>query len=350
MRMKNLIKDIIELLQKKESFALATIITQDGSAPRGAGAHMLIRQEGTISGTIGGGILEARVQETAKTVIAQERAIIKEYSLNGDDLETIDMTCGGDVEVLIDYIDARDPNYLMIYQEISELLKIGQRAWVVTLVPSYAGEEKGCRQALIKTHGSVIGMLDYDQDLLRQFAVQTHKYNIFTILEDQRLVMESIGNDGTAYIVGAGHVAQKLSPLLKNVGFRTVVMDDRQEFANLERFPTADEICVLDHYDVVFDNYIIDESSYLIIVTRGHLHDETVLAQALKTRAGYIGMIGSHKKRDTIYDHLLQAGFTNRDIRRVYSPIGLAIKAESPAEIAISITAELIKIRAELNV
>ncbi len=347
--MKNLVNDIIQALNAKEDFALATIITQDGSAPRGAGAHMLIRQDGTICGTIGGGILEARVQETAKTVIAQERAIIKEYNLNGHDLETIDMTCGGDVEVLIDYIDAGDPNYLMIYQEAAELLKAGQRAWLVTVVPNHPGEESVRKQELIKTDGSVIGMLNYDPNLLYQFAARTHKYDIFTILEDRRLVMESIGNDATAYIIGAGHVAQKLSPLLKNVGFQTVVMDDRPEFANQERFLTADEICVLDHYDGAFDNYMIDESSYLIIVTRGHLHDEAVLAQALTTRAGYIGMIGSKKKRDTIYDHLLQDGFTNMDIERVYSPIGLAIKAESPEEIAVSITAELIKVRAELN-
>jgi len=131
------------------------------------------------------------------------------------------------------------------------------------------------------------------------------------------------------------------------VEFRTVVLDDRAEFANRKRFAETDEVIVLENFDNAFGGVVIDPDAYIVIVTRGHSHDKTVLAQALKTDAGYIGMIGSRTKRDTIYRALKQEGFTQTDIDRVHSPIGMDIGAETPEEIAISIVAELVRVRAK---
>jgi len=133
------------------------------------------------------------------------------------------------------------------------------------------------------------------------------------------------------------------------VDFKTVVLDDREEFARKERFPAVDGIIVLASFEQAFTNLDIDKDSYIVIVTRGHAHDKTVLAQALNTGAGYIGMIGSKSKRNAIYKALKEEGFTDKDIARVFSPIGLEILAETPEEIAVSITAELIKVRAGQN-
>jgi xanthine dehydrogenase accessory factor len=130
------------------------------------------------------------------------------------------------------------------------------------------------------------------------------------------------------------------------VDFRTVVIDDRAEYANAERFARADRINVVPSFHQAFDGLDIDRDSFLVILTRGHLHDKTVLEQALKTDAGYIGMIGSRRKRDLIYRELLDKGFTSEDLGRVHAPIGLAIDAETPEEIAVSIVAELIQVRA----
>jgi len=309
---------------------------------------MIVRQDKTITGTIGGGLLEARVLETAMTVFSERKACIKRYDLSGLDLETIDMTCGGAVEVLVDYIDADDPAYLQIYRSMSHYLVQGKLSRLVTLIPDRPGEEASRKQLLIEQDGSVTGMIQCDYDLLQQLSRRTNRYDIFTILENRRVIMETIGDSGTAFIIGAGHVAQKLVPLLKPVNFRTVVMDDRREFANRDRFPVADEIVVLDDFEAVFKHFMIDRTSYIVIVTRGHLHDGTVLEQALNAHAGYIGMIGSRIKRDRIYDMLHKRGLSNNAIARVHSPIGLDIKAETPEEIAVSIAAELIKERAEL--
>jgi len=129
------------------------------------------------------------------------------------------------------------------------------------------------------------------------------------------------------------------------LGFRTTVLDDREEFASRERFPSPVEVVVLEDFSDCLSKCPIDEESYLVIVTRGHLHDKAVLSQALRTRAGYIGMIGSKRKRDSIYRALLDEGFSRDDLGRVHSPIGLDIGAETPEEIAVSIAAELIQVR-----
>ena len=134
--------------------------------------------------------------------------------------------------------------------------------------------------------------------------------------------------------------------LTQMVDFRTVVLDDREAFANRERFKTADEILVLSDFIGAFSDLEIDEDSYVVIVTRGHRHDKTVLSQALRTKAGYIGMIGSRRKRDATYGAIIKEGFTPEDLDRVHCPIGLVFCAETPQEIAVSIVAELIDARA----
>ena len=125
------------------------------------------------------------------------------------------------------------------------------------------------------------------------------------------------------------------------------MLDDRAEFANAERFAGADAIRVLSDFESCFEDLAIDADSYIVIVTRGHSHDKTVLAQALKAAPGYVGMIGSRRKRETLYGQLRNEGVAADDLNRVYSPIGVKIGAETSQEIAVSIVAELIRVRAE---
>ncbi len=125
--------------------------------------------------------------------------------------------------------------------------------------------------------------------------------------------------------------------------FELVVLDDRSEFASNERYPETREVRVVDSFDSCLED--LSANDYVVIVTHGHLHDRDVLAQALRTDAGYIGMIGSRKKRDVIYNSLRDEGFSESDLKRVYCPIGLSIGAATPNEIALSIVSELVKVR-----
>jgi xanthine dehydrogenase accessory factor len=146
----------------------------------------------------------------------------------------------------------------------------------------------------------------------------------------------------TAYLFGAGHVAQPTAHLAAMVGFQVWVLDDRKDYAHPERFPEAQRVKVLDSFERAFTDLAVTSDSYVIIFTHGHLHDKIVLAQALTTDAGYIGMIASRRKRNTIYDALRAEGVPQSQIDRVHSPIGIAIGAETPEEIAVSIVAEMI--------
>ena len=158
------------------------------------------------------------------------------------------------------------------------------------------------------------------------------------------IFVEPVVSDPVLYVFGAGHISRQIVPVASRVGFQVVVIDDRADFADTSHFPEARDIYQLP-FEEVMDRFSIHELSYLVIVTRGHMHDKNVLAQALKTEAGYIGMIGSSRKRDIIYEKLLEEGFTEKDLSRVHSPIGLDIGAETPEEIAVSIVAELIMVR-----
>lgn len=201
-------------------------------------------------------------------------------------------------------------------------------------------------QCLVKSESEFFGKLD--SRIVKALAPYPGKAELIA-REDKYFFVEPLCNKGTVFIFGAGHVSQKVAILTGMVGFQTVVLDDRHEFANRERFATADELIVPSSFERAMDDLEINEESYLVLVTRGHAHDKTLLRQALGTKAGYIGMIGSRRKRDAVYEALLKEGFSQKQFERVFSPIGLEIGAETPEEIAVSIVAELIRFRAEKN-
>lgn len=349
--MNNLFREMAGLLQKKESFAVATIFDQTGSAPRTAGAKMVVRYDGSIIGTIGGGRLEADAMRLAGSVLDSGGMLIQPFDLAGGDVAEMDMICGGKGEILIEFIDAANDKNLEVFRAAAECLERREKAWLITAF-NHAGGSIGQnkQQCLVQRDGSLTGKFDGDPHFLAKLISGPAKISIHAeVLDDLRVIVEPIRHTGTVFIFGAGHVSQKIAPLSENVGFRTIVLDDREEYANRKRFPEVTKVNVLSSFENCMSELTVDEDSYLVIVTRGHLHDKTVLQQALRTKAGYIGMIGSRTKRDKIYKALLCEGFTEHNLRRVYSPIGTDIGAETPEEIAVSIVGELIKVRAELE-
>lgn len=346
--MREIFKEAVGLLEKGEGFVLATVVEQNRSAPRSAGARMVVARDGAVIGTVGGGALEAKVQKVAAEVVKNRKAEVIFFNLTAGDSSGMGMVCGGDARVLVDYIDAGDPACLTLYRELAAALERGDRAWLVTLLPSEADSGPG-RTFLVRDDGTTAGISGDIAGDLRDLLAEVRDCGAFTYLEKYRAVIDPTVNRWTALVFGAGHVGKSLVPVLSSVEFRTVILDDRQEFVNRERFGLADQIVRLDSFEDAFKGVAVDERSCIVILTRGHLHDRTVLKQALRTKAAYIGMIGSRTKRDLTYKAILDEGFTKADLERVHSPIGLSIKAETPAEIAVSIAAELITIRAELN-
>lgn len=252
----DLYEEILRIQSEGRKGALAIIIDAKGSTPRKTGAKMVVYEDGRISGTIGGGKIEAMVCQEALQIIRQGEPHTIHFDLKGDDpVENISI-CGGSLDV---YIEPIVP------------------------VP-------------------------------------------------------------TVFIFGGGHISLFVARLSKMVGFEVAVIDDRTEFANRERFPDA-ALVIADEFAAAVKKLKVNRTSYLVIVTRGHLQDEEVLEWAAQTEAKYVGMIGSGKKIQTLYSNLKKKGISQERLKRVHAPIGLDIGAETPEEIAVSIVAEMIQVK-----
>jgi len=343
---KKVYKKLVQLLSAGENVVLATIFHSAGSAPRSAGAKMIICADGSIIGTVGGGRVEAETIELAKKVQTKRQSVIQPFDLTGSDAAGLGMICGGTGEILLDYLDAANDDNRLIYEAILTTMDKAQKAWLMTEVTAQTVAGQTRQQCLVKKDGTIIGNFQGEPAFLEKMSSGPAKISIHADAhEDRSFIVEPIRTTGVVYLFGAGHVSQQIAKLTDMVGFITVVIDDRPAFANRERFPQS-EVMVVEHFECM-PELAIDQDSYLVIVTRGHLHDQTVLEQALQTNAGYIGMIGSKKKRDNLFKSLQEKGVSSANLQRVYSPIGIDIYAETPEEIAVSIAAELIKARAE---
>ena len=249
-------EEIVKLRQEGRRGAVATIVNVRGSIPSFKTAKMLVRDDGSIVGTIGGGCVEAEVWQAARDVMEAEKPRTLTFNLNQDPKYDTGLVCGGTLDIFVEPV----------------------------LPP-----------ALL-------------------------------------------------YLFGAGHVAVNLYKVAKNAGFDVIVVDDREAYANRERFPEARELYAED-FDQVMARLAPNESSYIVIVTRGHRDDMRILRWAVNTPARYIGMIGSKRKTIAIFKELQKEGLSPDLFQRVHAPVGLDIGAITPEEIAVAITAELIAVR-----
>ncbi len=337
--MRKWVSAVNETLGRKQPLVMALILSQEGSTPRTTGTRMMIGADGYV-GTIGGGRIEASVMEIAREMLHKPGAVTISFDLTSEIADAMDMVCGGKLEILIDSIAPNETNRLF-FSSLLQMLDQRQKGLMVTeLLESGVLQ---VRRAILREDGVVIGTPDFKMEI--DSIPKKLRAPILIQSGDRRFFIEPVMAPGTVYLFGAGHVSLQTAILAKRVGFEVVVLDDRMEFANTSRFSDADDVRVPASFEIAFEGLEIHADSYLVILTRGHLHDKTVLQQALKTPAGYIGMIGSRKKRDAIYQALENEGFTAKDFQKVHCPIGLSIGAQTPEEIAVSIVAELIHAR-----
>jgi xanthine dehydrogenase accessory factor len=348
--MKDPLLQIPDLMKRGKTAALARIIRQVGSAPRSVGTRCLILDDGSLVGTIGGGRLEHEVLLGAKEALKSRRSMLLHFELTGKDVAETEMLCGGIVDVFIEPLAPEDEAARDFFGSVQRLASEGRKGALLTLIQDGLELTQGPPRLLVREDAPPVGDARGFPQRIRREAEGFLKARRPELLEGDGqgppVFLEPIRPDDVLYLFGAGHISTFVAPLAKMAGFRVVVIDDREEFANRQRFPNADEILV-SSIPEAFEKILLTPSSYLAIVTRGHIHDHAALKAALQRDAAYIGMIGSKRKRDLIYKSLMKEGFAKERIRAVHSPIGLDIGAETPEEIAISIVAELIKVRAE---
>lgn len=353
--MREIYDRLSELLGKNTLCVLATIVTQSGSSPRGPGTKMLMLKDGSFVGTIGGGKLEKKVLDVGKEVFSSLTPVMLLYRMQGEDVDANEMICGGNARIFIEPVLTENRDTKSIIDEARALNKRGGSAVIATVLdPGYWKQGLGTRM-FIKSDNEKIGSLDginradeiilaNMREMISKRAPQVMGFN-GKDGSNIDVLIEPVISEPVVYIFGGGHVSKQIGPIADLVGFSVVVIDDREEFSMVENFPYAKEVITCP-FENVMERLPVNESSYLVIVTRGHSHDKDVLEQALLTPAKYIGMIGSKRKVKITFDNLLSEGFTREEIDRVYSPIGEEIGAETPEEIAVSVVAQLIKVRA----
>lgn len=340
-------KTMHDQLDSGSPLVLASIVGLQGSSPRHSGAKMVIGARGINYGTIGGSLLEAAAVNEARVVFTQRRSRLMNFDLTGDNANSQGMICGGKAVLLLDFVPATKENAEFFKCCYAAMLK-GVDFHFLTILKGKGNAVDVIGHLMFFPDGRIIGNYPWSELDIETLKPKLYFVSSTTVLplNDIRVVIDPIYKTKTLYCFGAGHVAVPTAHIAALVGFRVVVVDDRAEFASAERFPEASDIIVKD-FDSGMVGFDLDDDSFVVILTRGHQYDRTVLAQVLRTNAAYIGLISSRKKRELIYAALMGEGVSREELDRVHSPIGLSIGAETPEEIAVSIVGELISERSK---
>lgn len=336
--MKELLNELIRQIESGNDTVMATIVASSGSTPRGTGARMLVGRTGRLCGTVGGGAVEHESEKLALQALREQASRIRDFRLSPNQVADIGMICGGEVTIFLQYIDAGDKKTAAVVRHAIERIEKGESAWLITDTTEGTGGSLGIYSEKEGFFG-----LDNPPEGITEMMTGRSRQQTFG---DRTYYVEQLFHAGTVYIFGGGHVAQELVPLLSHVGFRCVVLDDREAFVSAALFPDAARTILIDFADPG-STLRITEDDYIAIMTRGHINDTSAQAFALRTSACYIGVMGSAAKRAAVAKKMEEMGFAPSDLERVTSPIGLPIRAETPAEIAVSIAAQLIQKRAE---
>ena len=250
-----------------------------------------------------------------------------------------------------------------VYEAILQAIRENQAACVLTIVEVGGSTPRGVGvKMLLRADGSTVGTIGGGaleaaaladaRDALQQGTSRIAAYSIRGQDEhdlgicggEARVFIEVLGLKQTLLILGGGHVSQPLAELGHLLGFRTVVTDDRAEFVTQARFPHADELLAAP-LERLHERVVVSAQTHVVIVTRGHQHDEAVLRQIVDTPAAYIGMIGSRRKVRTVFEHLMAEGVPAEKLAQVYAPVGLRTGGQTPVEIALSIMAEIVAVQ-----
>ena len=343
--MREILAETIKWLSQGQAVAWATVVSNSGSTPRQAGSRMAVNPQGELVGSVGGGKLEADTLQLVEELLPKAGRGVLEFQLTGKDARETDMICGGDATILVESLL---PDDLALVREIDQ--RVGQegRTYMVTRVT-------GKENAFSASHllGGPEGWLagELSSPVVRSLDAKTlAKLGKPMLLQGgapgELFLVEQFGPQSRLILFGGGHVALEVAWLADRLDFEVVVVDDREEFANRERFPMAQKTiaCPMDQ---AIDQISFGQGCYVVILTRGHMHDLEVLAQILERETTYTGMIGSRRKRNMIFAELERRGVPQSVLAKVHAPIGIKMPAETPAEIAVSIAAELIAVRAE---
>ena len=331
--MRTIFSKLLYEVEKGNNVMIVTVIADNGSAPRGAGAAMLVGAGGRIIGTIGGGSVEFRSERMAVEMLARGESAVHDFCLRPNKAEDIGMQCGGDVTVFFQFVDAQDMRWSLLAGAVCDRIEADKPGWLIRPldggVPSLYGEE-----------GLLCGDEVPEEERARLCTgccIVTKKYSAEPLPRYNRVV-----------IFGGGHIARSLTPLLGTVDFRCIVLDNRPTFIDKSLFPGAEDVRLC-NYTNIAESVTITREDYMVVMTNGHSGDLIIEDQVLRIPHAYLGVVGSRSKIAYVNKTLMERGIPEEALHGIHTPIGTPIKAVTPAEIAVSILGELILCRAEIR-
>ena len=346
--MEDIITEIVRRKEQGERMALASLVWSTGSIPMSERAKMIVAEEGDVVGTIGGGCLEAEVLSAGRIALETGENQLLRYTMTEKQAGESGLNCGGSVRIYTEVIEPDEG--ADFYGRVLAARQARSGCALATLL-DVTGEGRlwlgadgsiygslGTSEADLQVEEHLPEVLERERGLVCALAPSAE------LGESTEVFIEPFLPEPVLYVFGGGHVGGQICALAKNVGFRVVLIDDRPMFANPERHPQADE-CLVAGMEEVFVDLPIDDQSYIIAATRGHQHDEIVVEAAIKTSARYIGMLGSERKKLILWQRIAERGGDPQRLDAVFAPIGFNIGADTPAEIAVSVVAELIEQR-----
>ena len=348
--MKDVFHEAASELERERPVVVATVVHTKGSTPQKPGAKLLVRNDGSGVGTLGGGCVEGDIWFAANQLLKRGGgAEYREYHLNEDLAAQDGLVCGGTMYFLIDpvYEPAQYESYA---RQIDAAYDGGPPVAMASLIRAAEGSSLHTgAKVFIHEGGFTEGTLG-DPRMDRAAAQKAQELMVhgrceFVTTEDgAEYFIEAYTTPPRLVICGGGHVSKAIAPLAKTLGFHVFITDDREEFANEERFPEADGVVALKPEDAL-PKLPINANTFIVVATRGHRYDNVALEAAARTPAKYVGLMGSKRKTILIYEDLVRMGLPVERIREIRSPIGLDIHARTPQEIAVSIMAEALMFR-----
>jgi len=320
------------ITEGREPVALATIIEVKGSSPRHPGTKMLVAKAGAL-GTVGGGRGEARALEACRHSLERRGSALLKVEMVGDDITGADMVCGGSNTMLIELVEDRAP-YLAALERLSR----GERVLLVKRIRA-AGAGAEVAVALVDQDGATVCGAPAGMESARALAGGRPWFD-----EAAGTFYDPVFPEEKLLILGGGHVARALAGMAPALGFTVTVVDDRPEFVRPDRFPEGVRTLQA-AFEPAVAEFPFDAATYAVIMTRGHLLDLACVRAVLKRPYRYAGFMGSARKTRLILEQLAKDGCDPARVAALWAPIGLDIDAETPAELAVAILAELVAVR-----
>lgn len=344
--MQEIFERAAESVQNGEPCVLATVVRTTGMTPQKAGARQLFLSDGTAVGTLGGGCVEGDIWYRARQILKKEAGPeFHHYHLNADIAEQDGLVCGGNMYFYLQPLWPQT-SFLDAAQEIVHACEAGPPVALATVVAPPESPHFGAMM-LIRQDATFSGTLG-DPELEEIAAKTAQKFMRFGGCELLRapdgteVFVEGFAQPPTLVILGGGHVGKAVYDFARMVGFRVIIVDDRPEFANAQRFPHAAQTVVAE-FGRAFEKVEIGANAFILVATRGHRFDDAATRAAVNTPARYIGLLGSKRKNLLIFKELRQAGVPEERIAEIHAPVGLDIGAITREEIALSIVSEMVK-------